>query len=222
MSQKLIYLIIWSLITSFAQTAYALETATKLSPLDNSTIEYYKNPDFSTLKPNDNLTLINLTGFQQTTDYTCGSASIVSLLKYYGRQGDEMEIAKQMGTSKITGTSPEQMVDWLRNNGFNVTWGENGTMNMLRNNIKKGIPTLVEWSDWGGHWVIAVGYDTRGTGEYWDDVIIFADPSDFHDDKTDGVTYFNAQRFEYMWFDALLFGRPMYKIYVTATPKATQ
>jgi len=76
--------------------------------------------------------------------------------------------------------------------------GENGTLEMLRENLAKGIPTLVEWSDWGGHWVIVIGYDTRKSETIDDDVILFADPSDTHDDRADGITWFNADRFNYV------------------------
>jgi len=140
-------------------------------------------------------------------------------MNYYGQKGDEMNIAEEMGTSKKKGTNPKQMVTWLENNGYDVEWAENGSIERLRENLKKGIPTIVEWIDWGGHWVVCVGYDDRGTKEKTDDVIIFADPSDSHDDNRDGITYFNATRFSYMWFDAFLFDRPMNKIYITAVPK---
>ncbi len=82
-----------------------------------------------------------------------------------------------------------------------------------------GVPTLVEWIDYGGHWVLVVGYDTRGTETDRDDVIHFADPADGHDGNRDGLTSFNARRFNAMWFDAFLFGRPMSKIYITAVPR---
>lgn len=81
------------------------------------------------------------------------------------------------------------------------------------------MPTIVEWIDWGGHWVIAVGYDTRGTPTPDDDILTFADPSDCTDGNVDGLTYFNAERFDSMWFDAFNFGRPMKKLYITAEPR---
>jgi hypothetical protein len=110
------------------------------------------------------------------------------------------------------------MADWLQANGFKVSWGEGGSLGLIRENLVKNIPTLVEWSDWGGHWVVAIGYDTRNTDDPMDDVIIFADPYDRHDDHNDGIDWFNAQRFYYMWYDALLFGKVMKQIYITATP----
>jgi len=164
--------------------------------------------------------LLNLKAYQQTTDYTCGPASALTLLHYYHRDGNEMSIASEMHTSASTGTTPENLATWLGNNGFNVNWGENGTLEMIRQNLANNIPTLVEWSDWGGHWVLAVGYDTRNTEDPMDDVIIFADPYDRHDDLVDGINWFNAQRFYYMWYDALLFDRVMRRVYITATPES--
>lgn len=172
--------------------------------------------------PRQGLTLLNLTAVQQTTDYTCGPAAVLSLLRFYGRDGDEMQLARQMGTNDKVGTTPENMAKWLQKNGFIVNWGEHGSLGMLQENLTKHIPTLVEWSDWGGHWAIVIGYDTRNTANPDDDVIIFADPYDAHDDRPDGISWFNAQRFDYMWYDALLFGRLMEKVFITAIPGSPQ
>jgi hypothetical protein len=78
---------------------------------------------------------------------------------------------------------------------------------------------MVEWMDWGGHWVVVTGYDTRGTVTVWDDVIIFADSVDCHDDRADGVTYFNYGEFDAMWFDARYFPENMKdRVWVVAVP----
>lgn len=169
--------------------------------------------------PSAGKTLLLVNSYQQTTEYTCGPAAVLSLMHFYGKEGDEMTIATEMGTSNITGTTPSQMNTWLNNHGFNATWQEEGSLEMLRENLANNKPTLVEWSDWGGHWVMVVGYDTRNTVDPMDDVIIFADPYDRHDDNQDGYTWFNAQRFYYMWYDALLFGSVMKRVYITATPR---
>jgi len=172
--------------------------------------------------PSPGLTLLNVRSYQQTTEYTCGPSAVLSLLRFFGKDGDEMTIAEEMGTSTTTGTTPEQMANWLNNHAFNASWHEEGTLELLRRNLKNKIPTLVEWSDWGGHWVLVMGYDTRNTPDPMDDVIIFADPYDRHDDTMDGFTWFNAERFYYMWYDALLFGRVMKKIYIDAIPIKSQ
>lgn len=160
--------------------------------------------------------LLDVNSYQQTTDYSCGPAAMISLLRYLGRDGDEMTIVNEMGTSTTTGTNPEQMVAWMNAHWFIASWHEEGSLEMIRENLSNNIPTLIEWSDWGGHWVLVVGYDTRNNDVLSDDVIIFADPYDYHDDSRDGLTWFNAERFYYMWYDARLFGRLMKRIYIEA------
>ncbi|MGB9175578.1 MAG: hypothetical protein WCB46_02435 [Methanoregula sp.] len=80
---------------------------------------------------------------------------------------------------------------------------------MLRDNLKNGIPTMVEWMDREGHRVVVNGYDTRGMETVRDEVIIFADSVDCHDDRVDGITYFNCGEFDAMWFDAHYFPENM-------------
>ena len=173
----------------------------------------------ASLASSPTLVLLPLRAYQQTTRYTCGPATLVTLLRYYRRDGDEMQIAKQTKCSKSKGTKPQEMVAWLEEHGFTVDWGENGSLERLRANLKKDIPTIVEWIDWGGHWVTVVGYDDRGTADPRDDVIYFADSADSVDGTRDGLTSFSALRFDAMWFDAFLFDRPMFKLYITATPR---
>lgn len=170
-------------------------------------------------EPSATRIVLPLRAYQQTTSYTCGPASILTLLRYYKQDGDELRIAREAKCSREKGTSPQNMAAWLKANGFDVDSGEGGTLRLLRDNLARGVPTLVEWIDWGGHWVVVVGYDARDPDAPGDDVILFADPADTHDGRQDGLTEFNAARFQAMWFDAFLFERPMRGIYITATPR---
>lgn len=158
--------------------------------------------------------LIDLRVIQQTTDYTCGPAVAVGFAKFYGIASEEMTAALEMGTDAKRGTTPDQFASWLKAKGLKVVSGENGTVEMLRRNVQLGIPTLVEWIDWGGHWVVVVGIDDKGTEASDDDDIIFADPWDRIDGVSDGLTRFNLERFDSMWFDALLFERPMKRVFI--------
>lgn len=169
-----------------------------------------------------NRVLLPISALQQTTSYTCGPACLVTLLRYHKKDGDEKRIAGEAKCTPAKGTSPENMAAWLKANEFDVHWGENGSLELLRNNLARGVPTLVEWIDWGGHWVLVAGYDTRGTKTRRDDVIIFADPADGIDGNRDGQTTFNALRFQAMWFDAFLFDRPMHRVFITAAPRGTK
>jgi len=42
-----------------------------------------------------------------------------------------------MGTGSTTGTTPQQMADWLQANGFKVSWGEGGSLGLIRENLVK-------------------------------------------------------------------------------------
>jgi hypothetical protein len=216
-------------------------TSTALKPAPASGVQYgldvslpgpryHTGIDFETLQSDDHLVVIPLkSARQQVTNYSCGAVAAMTVMSYYGMpvnntDAGEYRIAHEM-YSKVTektGINPEQVTQWFILEGMNATWGTGGSSAMLRGNLQNGIPTMVEWMDWGGHWVVVVGYDTRGTEIIWDDVIIFADSVDCHDDRVDGITYFNYGRFDAMWFDAHYFPEGMRdRVYVVAVPGNT-
>lgn len=178
-----------------------------------------------------NLTLLKLKTKQQSLDYSCGPAAVMSIMNYYGllkdnqmKDATELKIVKEMGTNADIGTTPEQMVTWLKNHGFDVKWGTGGTLEMLQDNLKRGIPTLVEWIDWGGHWELVIGYNKAGKSPIEEkDTIFFADSSAHFDNVKyiNGISAFNPDRFNTMWFDAQLFnpGHIIKGIYIIAIPK---
>ena len=178
---------------------------------------------------------LGVKGYQQTADHTCGPAAVMSLLRWYGKLSvsdmtptTEMRIAREMGTGEMSsprpGTTTEQMVSWLEKNGFVVASGEDGSLELVRRYLNKGIPVLVEWIDWGGHWVVATGYHAAyESPEKGPDTIFFADPSSHwgNPNNPDGISSFNAWRFRDMWFDAQYLdpGRLVKNVYIIAVPK---
>ncbi len=56
--------------------------------------------------------------------------------------------------------------------------------------------------EWGGHWMIIVGYDDMGTKSLMDDVLIFANPYDTTDHNQNGYICRSFLRYFYKWFDA--------------------
>jgi len=187
------------------------------------------------MKPGPYYIALGVKGYQQTTDYTCGPAAVMSILHWYKILDDnamnhdtEIRIAKEMGTgdmdSKHPGTPPHLMENWLKKNGFEVTIGYNGTMEMLRESLAQGIPTLVEWIDWGGHWVVVTGYHAASESpEKGIDSIFFADPAVHWTtaNNPDGISSFNALRFKDMWFDAkyLKPGHIVNNVYIVIVPR---
>lgn len=175
-----------------------------------------------------------LRGYQQTTDYTAGPAALLSVARFFSVEGitddaeTEMRIAAEAGTGDLSdpnpGTQPDEMVAWLESNGLRaeLSFEENGdgsALETLRDNIWRGVPTLVEWIDIGGTWAVAVGYDDRDNDDPWDDVLILADPYDRYDDYQDGYTVVNANRFYWMWFDALYSDDIVWRTMISVTRK---
>jgi len=212
----------------------------QVRPEPSRQLEYFQKIDFASLQSSPSLTFIRgLAGYQQTTEYTCGPAAAIALAHYYQIPGigldaaTELAIAREMGTrgeeavarGEKPGTRPEELRRWLETHGFTVTLefedkGDYSGLRRIRENLARGIPSLVEWIDWSGHWVIAVGYDTRGTAAQTDDVLIFADSYDRVDGRLDGYTWVSAERFYWMWFDALYFDRLTWRTLFTAVPDA--
>ena len=95
------------------------------------------------------------------------------------------------------------LLEWQKNgNGQETTYDYKDnldaiTMSFVRERIAAGIPILVGWNDWGGHWQVIIGYDTMGTEYEGDDVIIVADPFDTTDHNQDGYGVYGAERFIY-------------------------
>ena len=174
--------------------------------------------------------ILPIAAYQQTEDFTCGAATVMSLLRYYNRLTDqemnrqtEIRIAAEMKTNKIKGASPDQITRWLKAHGFKVISGEHGSIKMLKNNLKRGIPTIVCWSDWGGHWVLVTGYDARAKSYLEDkDTIFFADPASKYNNVKNihGLTAFNPDRFASMWVEYQYFkpGRLIRGVYIIAMP----
>ena len=198
-------------------------------PSSVSAANYYE------MKPSPWYVSLGVRGYQQTTDYTCAPAAVMSLLHWYKLLPDkelnaqtEMRISREMGTrdmqSPQPGTTTEEIVKWLDSNGFVVLAGQDGTVELVRSYLNKGIPVLVEWIDWGGHWVVATGYHAayespaKGT-----DTIFFADPASHwsNPNNPDGISSFNAWRFRDMWFDVQYLnpGQITRNVYIVAVPK---
>ena len=216
-------------------SAYPFAANGAASSVEGSNITWFPKIDSDILNSSPNVDFIpGLKAYQQTTDYTCGPSALLSLAKFYGLPGieenaeTEMRIAKEVGTRDLNsskpGTKPGEMAAWLEKNGFDAKAefedkGDESALERLRENIHNGTPTLVEWIDLSGHWVIAVGYDYRNVTDPWDDVLILADPYDHYDDYQDGYSFVNANRFYWMWFDALYFDNLTWRTMITVRPK---
>lgn len=119
----------------------------------------------------------------QETDYSCGAAAVLALLRYWGVYGgDEASLYPLLGTRPKDGTPPENMVEGLRHFGLDAALREGMTFPDLTAALKAGktvILVLQAWRDdaggsWAetwdsGHYVVLNGMD--------DHYAYFMDPS---------------------------------------------
>ena len=205
---------------------------------DHAASPYFGGVDVFELLPTDSLTILpHYRTYQQTTYYSCGAASTVMLMEYYGvydeAEHDERSIAEAMHVSPDFGIQAGSIAEYLEALGWHVevsTMGEarfnSGDYDRdvsdfsawVQENLQSGHPILVEWLDWGGHWQTIIGYDTMGSPALDDDVLIMADSFDTSDHHQDGYYIVNATRFFSMWDNHLLLVEGNPQQYVLAWP----
>ena len=191
--------------------------------------KYYQDYDYFNLKSgggNKGLVIINhFKTFQQTDPSTCASCCALMVLNYLNLQGgeltkkNELKFAKMMNCRPYPlGTDLRDLVNFLKpiaeNNDYKLISSldykkdKNGlcfsTFKQFKkfaiDMLKNSCPIIVENVDYGGHYKVIIGYDCVNDN-YENDMLIFADPSDFNDNNRDGYSVFPAERFFFMWFD---------------------
>ena len=177
---------------------------------------YRTQNDFYNMKSSDTLIILpQFKTLQQKTAYSCGPSAALMVVKYFSPESTatEGQLCTDMNTSKMVGTGTKSMVKYFENNKWSVescyTHETPEDLMAFRkfvvDHLKANMPILVENIEWGGHWRVIIGYDTMGTQNAENDVLIFADPYDTTDHYQDGYTIASAHRFFTMWFDAHLY-----------------
>ena len=171
---------------------------------------YFNQLDFYNMESTDTLTILpHFQTLQQTSEWSCGVASALMVLNWYGRLGDfnEQTLAQLRPQGDEPGaTSLSEMIAIFDGvGGFEcysaIDAGEAVydifTFDYIRETLAAGNPIMIGWNDWGGHWQAIIGYDDLGTETTQDDVIIVADPYDTTDHNQDGYGVYGAERFLY-------------------------
>jgi len=185
---------------------------------------YYRAPDY--YAGNITATLVLLPKFrtyQQTSERSCGAACVLMGLNRFGiTDVSEAELDREMDIRYINnpqadgsyGASTDAVAGAFTDRGFTVqssrdTAGEDGITfpdeenfaEYLNRNLRAGNLLLTESVEWGGHWMVLIGYDSMGTENYEDDVLVFADPYDTTDQCQDGYLTRSFERYFATWFD---------------------
>ncbi len=177
---------------------------------DHKNSPYFSNVDFYNAKSSDGLYILpQFKTIQQTSWWSCGVSSTEMVLNYYGKLGDwnEKTLADlRTDHSEIhKGTCLDQIIEMFEKVGgfkLETTYDYKDNLDainlaFIKQHIKDGIPIIVGWNDWGGHWQVIIGYDDMGTEYEGDDVIIVADSFDTTDHNQDGYGVYGAERFIY-------------------------
>jgi hypothetical protein len=114
---------------------------------------------------------------RQITEYSCGASALQSVLSYWGKEIDERELMKLMGTTEEEGTYPENMVKGARALGFDVEARQDLTLDEVQKFTADGHPMIAlaqvwrsqaqtsakaledEWD--AGHYIVVLGVDEK-------------------------------------------------------------
>ena len=190
----------------------------------NST--YFNYLDIYNMKSSGSLILLEkFKTYQQTSEYSCGPASIIMAIHYLdGTILDEVEVGKKAKTDDIKGTLAKNLEKAISELGYSFDSKFNYTEENLpsrdeisfskyiKESLKNNESIIVLSKDWAGHYSVIIGYDDMGTDAYEDDVIILADPYDTSDHISDGYTIFNYERF-YAQMEGDVFDFEIEKLY---------
>ena len=121
--------------------------------------------------------ILDIPDVRQSNDYTCGTSSLLSILQYYGKyDGNEKDLAKELGTNSKDGTKPENIINVAKKYGLKSFMKQDGTLDDLRYYSDKQIPVIINYQAWSekkkdnkdwskdysdGHYSVLIGIDDK-------------------------------------------------------------
>lgn len=194
--------------------------------------KYYISNDYYSWSSQGTLHILShFETYQQTTEYTCGAACALMVLNWFDAKRYHEKLLEQLIESKPgQGSTVENIADFFDLIGWNVERHAAQDLQFrsiedferfLVDYIDMGIPIMVDWVDWAGHWQVIIGIDTCGSDTPYDDVLIFADPYDVTNHNQDGYYIFPLARFYSMWREGPCAQKdaPYQQPFVAAYPK---
>jgi len=184
---------------------------------DHQHSPYYRFFAWQEAESTDSLTLLE--GFrttQQVTEWSCGPASALMVMDWFGMNDEgltELDLARLRQGGAAGGTLVDGEKEIFA--GLNTDYGQDWVCFSMRDYaaahpdawvgdlipdlLAEGIPMLVAWDEWGGHWQVIIGYDDMGTEATQDDVLVMADAYDTTDHDQDGYFLESFERLVYGW-----------------------
>jgi predicted double-glycine peptidase len=113
---------------------------------------------------------------RQSTSYSCGSASLLSVLYYWKVSTEaEQDLFRPLQTDTEFGTHPVNLTEHAKTYGLKAELKTNTSLEEIESAIKKGEPVIVDFQAWGtetqkldyssvwdsGHYGVVVGFDDK-------------------------------------------------------------
>jgi predicted double-glycine peptidase len=149
---------------------------------------------------------VPLPDIQQPDEYSCGAASLMAILAYYGAGPEDYDVLKKkLGTTKKDGTDYQRIVRFAAEQGLQADAKPKMTLAQLEECLDEAKPVIcsiqayaentpaekraeIYKMDDNGHYLVAIGYDA--------DNIYFMDPS-----LTGRRGFLPKAEFEARWHD---------------------
>ena len=141
---------------------------------------------------------------QQETDYSCGAASLWSVLRYWGAfDGKERELYAPLKTTRKDGTEPPRIAEVARRFGLEAELRKGMSVSDLRAALDRGQTVIVDLQAWregktaktawkddweDGHYVVLIALDDRHA--------FFEDPV-----LNDSYAYMPVDELQVRWHD---------------------
>lgn len=155
----------------------------------------------------------------QTEEMSCGTTSLAMILNHYGDGITPGEIDREIRRGNV-GASPERIVDFARDQGFEAEQYNNGSWDELRSFLDRGIPcmTMIDPDDPGNfnlHYIDVVGYRTEADGSI---KLLVQDPG-----ATAGPTEVPLSDFQRQWSNINVGGTEngYNNFFIAVAPKGT-
>ncbi len=88
---------------------------------------------------------------RQSTEYSCGACALQSVMSYWGKDIDEAELMKLLGTTPEEGTWPEELVRVAREQGLQAELKDHLTLEDVARATAQGHPVIVLGQVWRGN-----------------------------------------------------------------------
>ena len=179
------------LLAPFARSGAAAEVSTWALPSVGAVWTELRSPqtiaavpaiqasDFSQASPGPALPkdVLPVPIHRQETDYSCGAASLLSVLRYWQAfDGKESDLYGPLQTSPKDGTEPPKLRDVAEKLGLKAELRTEMTLDDLRLLLAKGTPVILDIQAWregstahipweknweDGHYVVLIGMDEK-------------------------------------------------------------